>query len=471
MKVLLVYPRAALYNPFRVAWIPLSLSFIASMLRKEGHVVSIFDRASIWARKRDRERLNEVMMEGIRRFQPDLIGLNTLSPVIHDTAECVRLIRSIYAGPMVAGGHHATALPELTLLRIPGLDGVVEGEGEIAMAKLADGADPVTVPGVWWKGKEGPVTRPPSSQIETLDSLPFPALDLLDMAFYMKPSLSYIRGYYLATVPVLTARGCVYRCDFCSESLPYGKGIRFHSPEYVLEWIKKLVVDYRGEGIYFYDNDFLADENRAKEICERILSAGLSKKIKWGIQTRANRIRGEILRLLKKAGCVVIEIGVESASKNHLDSVHKKITVEMNELAIRLCKKEGIRVHAFMLTGFEGEKVSDLQQGLQWLREARPDSFSWFPLMIHPGTALYRRSGNSFFEKSDWTEMNIINYYQTDFLSSIPAEEREKWMDRHLLPYQKWRNRLNFLKANLPRKLVPLVVWKVKEEGVRLFRD
>ncbi len=468
MKVLLLYPRAALFNPFRVAWIPLSLSFIAAMLTKGGHVVSIFDRSSIWTRNRDRERLNEVMLEEIRRFQPDLIGLNTLSPVIHDTLECVRLIRSIYPGPMVAGGHHATALPELTLLKIPGLDGVVEGEGEIAMAKLADGANPAEIPGVWWRSKEGTVARCLPRQNEDLDSLPFPAFDLLDMAFYIKPSLSYIRGYYLATVPVLTARGCLYRCDFCSESLTYGKGIRFHSPAYVLEWMKRLRVDYKVEGIYFYDNDFLADENRGREICEGILSSGLNRKIKWGIQTRANRIHGEILKLLKKAGCVVIEIGVESASENHLDSVHKKATVGMNELAIRLCRKEGIGVHAFMMTGFEREDVPDLEKGLRWLKKVKPDSFSWFPLAIHPGTALYQRRGNAFFERSEWTEDAIADYYKTDFLSSIPAEKREKWMDRHFLPYQKWRNRLNFLKVNPFRKLFPMALWKVRGE-IRRF--
>ena len=464
MRILLIYPCTIPFNTLKIAWIPLSLSFIASLLQKEGHIISIFDRFAIQAKTgKKRNQLNEAMIEHIQQFQPDLIGLNTVSPLIHDTVETVTSIRKVFNGMLLAGGHHATALPDLTLFKLPGLDGVVEGEGEMPMIEIAKGENPATVPGVWWEKEKGKVIHTPPKQIENLDSLPLPALDLLDMAFYTKPTLLSIRGYYLSTIPILASRGCAYHCDFCCESITYGKGVRLHGLEYVIEWIRKVLMDYQVEAINFYDNDFLFDKVRSIELCEKMLSTGLSKKVKWAIQTRANRVHADILKLLKRAGCISIELGVESALQNQLDHVHKGTKVDVNERAVDLCRREGISVHAYMMAGFEGERISDLQKKLHWLKRVKPDSFSWFPLMIHPGTLLYKNKGNHFFEKNDWTEENILRYYKSDFLSCISAGERQEWTDRHLAPYQKWHFRWHIYRVNAPRKLIPLFLWRVIE--------
>ena len=82
--------------------------------------------------------------------------------------ECVELIRKSFPGILVAGGHHATAMPEATLLKIPGLDGVVEGEGEIVLRKLAAGRDPAAIPGLWWRSEERGLSHTPPQPIETL---------------------------------------------------------------------------------------------------------------------------------------------------------------------------------------------------------------------------------------------------------------------------------------------------------------
>jgi anaerobic magnesium-protoporphyrin IX monomethyl ester cyclase len=470
MRILLIYPCTMPFNTIKVAWVPLSLSFIGSVLKKEGHLVSLFDRFALQAQTgKIRGQLNEAMIDHIQRFQPDLIGLNTISPLIHDAVETVNSIRKVFKGTLLAGGHHATALPKLTILKLPGLDGVVEGEGEMAMIDIAKGENPAMIPGVWWRKEDGEVTHTPPKQIENLDDLPFPALDLLNMAFYSKPSLNSIRGYYLSVLPMLTSRGCPYRCDFCCESITYGRGVRPHGLEYVIEWMKEILTDYRVEAIYFYDNDFLFDEVRAIEFCERMLSTGLSKKVRWAIQTRVNRIHPNILNLLRRAGCISIELGVESAQQNQLDHVHKATQVEISEKAIALSRREGISVHANMMTGFEGEKISDLEEGLRWLKRVKPNSFSWFPLMIHPGTRLYKNKGNGFFDRNEWTEENIARYYRSDSLSSVSAEERQQWTKRYLAPYQKWNFRWHIFRVNPPEKLVPLIQWRVNEAIKNFF--
>jgi radical SAM superfamily enzyme YgiQ (UPF0313 family) len=443
---------------------------MAAVLRQEGHIVSIFDRFSIQAVVgRNKDKINAAMLEHIKIYKPDLIGLNTISPLIYDTLECVSLIRRIYAGPVVAGGHHVSALPELTLLKIPGLNGIVQGEGESAINSLARGENPASIPGVWWKNKESIIVHTPAQQIDNLDTLPLPALDLLDMPFYTRPTMNTIRGHYLSTVSLLTSRGCNYRCDYCAESLTYGRGVRFHSPGYVIEWIKQVRKDYRVNGIYFHDNDFLIYENRSREICERIISAGLSGKIKWAIQTRVNRLKPDMIKLLKRAGCILVEVGVEAASQRELDLVNKQTTVYANEQAIALCRNEGISIHAYMLTALEGEIIEDLEQRIQWVKRVKPSTFDWHPLKIHPGTLLYQKKGDGFFEASEWTEENIVNYYKKDTLSCISQEKRREWMKRHYIRYHKRHHRLHILKVNAPIKLLQIFVKKIRASTLNLL--
>ncbi len=437
--------------------VPLGLSFIASSLREAGHAVSIFDRYGsqyrLGARK---DAINSAMLERVRDFSPDIIGFNTVSPLIYDTIECARLLRPVCGGLMVAGGHHASAFPGLTLERIPELSGVVEGEGEGAMVRLAGGADPAGIPGLWWRNGDE-ITNSPPEQIRDLDHLPFPALELLDMEFYCRPGRKIIRGRHMSSVSLITSRGCIRRCSFCCESLTYGSGVRFHSPEYVLDWTRRAVKDFNVECVYFHDNDFLIDEDRAVKICEGLLRPGIPRGLKFAVQARADRINRDILKVLKKAGCVLIELGVESAAQNELDWVNKGSTVETSERAISLCRSAGVSVHANMMSGLKGETLDDLDNKLAWLKKSRPDTFNLHRLKIFPGTVLYLAEGGEFFEKNDWSEENVKAYFRQDFLSSVTEKQREEWMRTKYAPCLKKFSRRNTLRVNPPGRLMSIL--------------
>lgn len=435
---------------------PLGLSSIASVVRRAGHEVCIFDRFAQMARLGPATHLiNQAMLQGIREFRPDIIGLNTVSPLIYDAVQCVETIRREYEGVILAGGHHATAVPALTLQKLPRLNGIVQGEGELPLLRLLDGDLPQSIEGLWWRAADGSITNTPARQIADLDSLPFPDLHLLDLSFYTRRSVLPIRGYCLSSISLLTSRGCDKNCSFCTESLTYGKGVRFHSPEYVIEWVKQIARDYRVEGIYFHDNDFLADRARAMRICEGFMANGLHKRLKWAIQARSDRVDREVVGLLKRAGCVVIETGVEAASQKELDAVKKMSTVHANEKAVEICRSMGMSVHAYMLTSFEGETLVDLENRLNWLKKVRPTSFSWQPIQIHPASPLYQRKQLDFFEKNDWTEDRVVTYYRQDYLSSIPAEQRRLWMKKNFSPFAKRYKRLGILRRNpLPKLLL-----------------
>ena len=192
--------------------------------------------------------------------------------------------------------------------------------------------------------------------------------------------------------------------------------------------------------------------------------------MKWSIQTRVDRVHPEILKLLKRAGCISIELGIESALQKQLDSVHKGTTVDLNERAIGCAGKRDSLSHVSMIVGFEGETISDLVENLRWLKRVKPDTFYWFPLEIHPGTALYQKKGDRFFEVNEWSEENVLNFYNGGGLSAIPSKERDRWMKKNFLPYHRWRRRLNLLRANPPIKILSLIVNEIRHFLLNLSR-
>ncbi len=443
MRVLLITPFSRLTSTH---WMPLGVIFMAARLRQGGHTASVFDRFAVQSQTgRNADAVDAAMLAEVARFQPDWIGLSTVSPAIHDTVHCASLIREAgFRGPLWAGGYHATALPELTLRKIPGLDGVVAGEGEEVLAQLADGMDLAGLPGVWRRDGAAIVApRVAQAQVAKLDDLPLPAFDLLDMPLYTERNPVTVRGHLLRAATLITSRGCAFRCRFCAESLTYGRGIRYHSAEYVLEWVRKLAADYPIDGLHFHDNDFLADEKRARAICAGMQRSGLHRKLSWGIQARADRLTPELARLLKQSGCVLVEIGVETGTQAELDFLRKGTTTDLNERAVRVCRDAGLDVHAYMLQRTEDETIPDLERRLDWLKRADPTSFQWSPVLIFPGTPLYAEKGGDFFARNPWTKENISGYYSADHLSAISPETRDAWMKRKFNPFARrhwWRH-------------------------------
>ena len=454
MRFLFITPRPVARRRPLPHWLPLGIPYIGAALQAAGHEVAVFDRYARMADLGlDRDRLDAAMLDMVRRFSPDAVGLGTVSPLIGDTVHCAARLREAFDGLLLAGGHHASALPQLTLEKIPELDAVVEGEGEEALLRLAAGEPAERIPGVWRRNPDGTGALP-SRQIENLDDLPFPALSLFDLSFYTRRGTNMIRGHHLSTLSLLTSRGCSRRCPFCTESLTYGRGVRFHSPAYVAEMTEKALRESpQVEGIYFHDNDFMIDRSRVETLCGEFIRRGLQRRMGWAVQARVDRLDREILSLMRRAGCIALELGVEASSQTALDRLGKGATVDQNLGAIRLCQEQGLSVHAYMLTELAGETTGDLEQRLAWLKLAAPNTFHWSPLKIYPGSLLYQQgAAGDFFRDSAWTEETVRGYFDTDQCSGMDPEVRGRWMRRHFDPYSTWSHRRNLLRVNPLRK-------------------
>lgn len=449
MRVLFILPLHDEWNGLETVWTPLAVPSAAALLRKRGHQAAVFDRFAMLRRTDfDEKAVDEAMAEKVRSFAPDLIVFETVSESIWDTAGCAKLIRALHGGLTAAIGPHGSSLPRTTLEKIPELDAVIEGEPEIPLGELAGELPTERIPGLWTRsGKPpgAPVTGDPGA-------FPFPAFDLLDLPFYTRRTLRTIRGHFLSTLTLMTSRGCTGRCVFCCESLELGAGLRFQSVERSVEDVERAIADFGVEGVYFRDCDFLADKGRVRAMCEAFMQKGIDRKISWAVQVRSDHVDNDIAALMKRAGCVMAELGVEGIRQEELDALGKGIRTEDNARALQIFRKAGIKTHAYLLGCLPGETVKDLEEKLGWVRRQRPDSFFIGRLRVYPGTALYARLGDSFFESRPWDRSSVAAYFRRCF-SEAPEEKRRQWFRRAYRPVRFTGHLALVLRSNGPIRL------------------
>jgi anaerobic magnesium-protoporphyrin IX monomethyl ester cyclase len=395
MKIFLIYPllsrKRAKVDENKQFWPPLGLAYIAAAMERAGHTVKIFDRDVVLRKEGlDFDTTDKIMMDAIRDFRPDFIGISATTPNMLDAGQISAVIRKHHPTvPIVIGGPHATALPIQTLEEYGAMDIAVAGEGENTWVDMLSGAKLCDVKGIAYRKDDKVVINGPRPHIEELDSLPFPARHLLDMEFYLRPSRFTSRNLILRTTSIFTARGCPYRCTFCAGPIVFPGRVRFHSAQRVVAEIDDLVNRYNVEALYFAEDMFLASKSRAAELLEAFIRQPWSKRIKWFAQARVNVIDSGMLDLMKRAGCVGVEYGFESGSQRILDAMNKVSRVEDNIKAATLTHKAGMRFQANIIVGYPGETKEDFEKTIEFLGKIRPSNIGFNVFMPLPGTAAY----------------------------------------------------------------------------------
>jgi radical SAM superfamily enzyme YgiQ (UPF0313 family) len=311
-RLLLVHPPFALANRRHKKTMPMGLLALGSYLRRafpdlqvelvDAHIDNIQPAKVI---------------EGIRRRHYDLVCLTAWTPQTPMAYAIADAVRAEGSAGVVLGGVHATLCPDEAINHA---DFLVAGEGELPLAGLVaalrGGDDPSAVPGV----ATHPGQDPGRQVLDDLDRIPFPAWELLpDWRRYDFP-LHVVGGYRF---PIMGSRGCPFSCTFCSSPLMWNRQVRWHSPEYVAA---QMVESHRRYGVnqfHFWDDNLLMKRGHMEELCNLLLSSGVD--FKWLGLSRASDInrRKDILPLMKRAGCVGMEIGIESFTQHSADLTGK----------------------------------------------------------------------------------------------------------------------------------------------------
>ncbi|HPJ72383.1 MAG TPA: radical SAM protein, partial [bacterium] len=286
MKIAFVKPPATYANWYRRPL--LGIASLAAYLERHGYDCRIFD--SVFSGWSEAE-----LMAQLDSYGPDLAAFTAMTHEIDAAGRIALRLRQGGTCATVVGGCHFSALPQRTLIEFPGFDYGIAGEGEeplLALTRsLESGGKPDrSIPGLASRPEKGTVAfnhpAPPLSG-EALDRLPFPAFHL-----YFGDDSGALAGTG-DEYPILSSRGCPYRCAFCMQAL--GRTVRLRSAERILEEMKAAVDAYGAHTFNFIDEIFLTDTPRTHDLLERMISSGLSRSIRWSGLTRANLVSGKLV--------------------------------------------------------------------------------------------------------------------------------------------------------------------------------
>jgi radical SAM superfamily enzyme YgiQ (UPF0313 family) len=320
-----------------------------------------------------------------RLAETDVLGLSVITRTANQSFELAARVRALNPRVKILfGGPHPTALPDESLQFG---DVVVTHEGDhtlpVVLARLADdleNPDLRDVQGVCYRRPTGEVAYNPDRPFLTtaeLSALPFPVFSPR-----VKKGITHN--------VVNTSRGCPYECEFCSVIENFGRGFRFLDDDATVALIRHTIA-MNGKPIFFGDDIFAADRTRTKRLLERLLSEGV-RMPRWFAQVRVEVAQDrELLKLMKRANCVMVCIGLESVNEETLKLYHKHSTLEKNRQAVAAFNEVGIRVHGMFVLGSDADTPQTITETLRFAREARLSTAQFFALTAVPGPPLTRR--------------------------------------------------------------------------------
>ena len=386
---------------------PIGLAYVAGSLRAAGHAMTVIDAVGAAPEQRlptadPRFLSHGLSLDAIVAAIPaetEIIGVSVMFthewPLIRALLTSIR--QRFPAVPLVAGGEHVTALPELSLEQCPALDLCVRGEGEQTMvelvaALLTNPTVPPEVAGLARRDGAGGVacTEPRARQTQ-LDDLPPPAWDLFPLDRYLDNGYGFgvNRG---RSMPILATRGCPYRCSFCSNASMWGTRWVARAPEAVFAEIVAFRERYAIDNFDFYDLTAIVRKDWIIRFCDLIDQSGLAFTWQLPSGTRSEAIDSEVAERLYRAGCRNLSYAPESGSLRTLERIGKKIKLPAMLTSMRASVRAGINCKANIIIGFPGETHRDVLVTLWFcvrMALAGLHDMSISPFSPYPGSPLF----------------------------------------------------------------------------------
>jgi radical SAM superfamily enzyme YgiQ (UPF0313 family) len=360
----------------------LGLACVAAATEAAGHEVNLQD---LLVAKDPRS----AVVDALRDFYPEVIGVSVRNIddqrmknsrfLLDQARKTVGWCKGISAAPVILGGAAFSIIPQ-PILDYLGADMGIQGEGEtvfpLLLRRLQTGQKLEGLPGLYVRGKPAPARR---TFARDLDSLPLPDPSLLSR------SLSGARD---APVPVQTRRGCPLSCSYCSTPTIEGKTVRWRSTESVVDWMKRWV-EKGFRSFYFVDNTFNLPPSYAKNLCLKIIAAGLD--IAWRCILFPGALDPELVEKMGRAGCRETSIGFESGSHDMLHRMNKQFSPEEVRRASQLLRRNNIRQMGFLLLGGPGETRESVEESLAFAESLELDALKLsVGVRIYPDTEVAR---------------------------------------------------------------------------------
>ncbi len=381
MKILLV----VYDNDSLVHWFPQGLAYIAAVLRLDGHEVEIYNQDKSHAP-------DKALTKYLNNNEFDVIGVSVIAGY-YQYQKLLKISEAINKSRKrpyyLLGGHGPAPEPEY-FLEITGADVVVIGEGEVTILELmkaiAGRKALKSVKGIAFMDGDKVKITPRRTLIKDIDTIPLPAYDLFPMDYYRLLRMPRTANSDFA-MPILSGRGCTFRCNFCYRM---DKGFRPRSTEAIVDEIRFLKLNYGITYIVFSDELLMSSVERTEDLCKGMIKARLN--VRWCCNGRLNYARPDLLKLMKKSGCVFINYGIEAMDDQVLKSMKKGLTCKQIIKGIEATKKEGIAPGYNIIFGHICDTKETLQKGVDFLLKY-DDELSQMrtirPVTPYPGSPLY----------------------------------------------------------------------------------
>jgi radical SAM superfamily enzyme YgiQ (UPF0313 family) len=311
--------------------------------------------------------------------------------------------------PVVFGGAHPTSLWRELLERYPAVDMIAVGEGEETLVELARaGFRPSKdIAGLAFRDTSGePVFGGLRPLLRELDTLPRPAYEEL-LGFpksYPMPIFNYPRS---PATTLITSRGCPYACSYCDRSV-FGSTFRYHSAQYLVDHLTHLKQRYGIRHVGLYDDNFMLRRSHVTEFAELLLKHRLG--ITFNCIGRSDHLDRELLRLMKRAGCWMINIGIESGDESLIQQHRKNAEQAQVVEAVHMIRDSGIRVKGLFMMGIPGETTQSIQRTIDFVLRQPFDDVNLTKFTPFPGSPIYSRVREYGRFDEDWDRMNCTNF-------------------------------------------------------------
>jgi radical SAM superfamily enzyme YgiQ (UPF0313 family) len=337
---------------------PLGMLYVTAVLKGAGHSVDVFDGTF---------NTYKDFGEHLYRFKPDLVGIYA-NVITRDIAlQMVKEAREKKV-PVVLGGPDPSG--DAGAYLAAGALAVIRGEGEHTMLDLTTRLEAENLetelkdlPGLILPGNGAPRATEARKRIEDLDTLPLPDRCALDMERYID---AWKKRHGYASLSLITSRGCPYHCTWCSKEV-FGEVFRQRSPGSVIAEIRWLREQYNPEQFWFADDILTLNRKWILDLTDKMDEEGLVTPFEC--LSRVDRIDGEVVDGLRKAGCFRIWYGAESGSEKVVKNMRKDFTVAKVRESVAITKKAGIEVGLFILLGYPGERLLDLLKTCRMIKK------------------------------------------------------------------------------------------------------
>ncbi len=392
VKVALVYPYFHPANDNSIfRFPPLGLGYIAAALQTHDFEVELVDCTFMQQKE---------AIEQIKHAKPQIVGFYSMFSMKKTTLELAHILKNggLANALFVVGGPLPSWAPEGFL---DVFDAVAVGEGEQTMIELADCVaqrkEFLGVKGLVLKVGNQIIKTAPREFVEKLDTLSFPTRDLFDNQAYKK---YYLDRFGYSTTSMITSRGCLFSCDFCSRPI-FGADMRTRSVGNIVDEVEQIA-ELGYDRVWFADDCFTLNRNHLLDVCREIVRRGV--KVGWQCLSRVDTMDAQVAAGMKSAGCIGVFFGIESGNDSVLGLMNKRITISQAKRAVYVAKSAGLKVGAFFIVGYPGESNKTVLDTVRFASGLPLDYLSFTLPYPIPGTPLYARVKDDGVSIEDWEE-------------------------------------------------------------------